>query len=119
MHLSLTKAAELLMQTCDGGGHQGICELCACLQGAPLQVHLQAAGDGSSALNCRHTCCAAAWHPPSLFTMNPCLQDLALGRLATAFGLLRLPRMPEIKQGGKGLEGFTPSPVDPDTGAGC
>ncbi|KAI7845551.1 hypothetical protein COHA_000842 [Chlorella ohadii] len=42
-------------------------------------------------------------------------QDLALGRLATAFALLRLPRMPEIKQGGKGLEGFTPSKVDPDS----
>ncbi|PRW20639.1 DEAD-box ATP-dependent RNA helicase 18 isoform A [Chlorella sorokiniana] len=42
-------------------------------------------------------------------------QDLALGRLASAFALLRLPRMPEIKQGGKGLEGFTPSTVDPDT----
>lgn len=47
------------------------------------------------------------------------LQDLALGRLATAFALLRLPRMPEIKQGGKGLEGFTPSQVDPDTGPGA
>jgi ATP-dependent RNA helicase DDX55/SPB4 len=45
-------------------------------------------------------------------------QDLALGRLASAFALLRLPRMPEIKQGGKGLEGFTPSTVDPDTGTG-
>ncbi|KAL4433585.1 hypothetical protein ABPG75_000026 [Micractinium tetrahymenae] len=43
------------------------------------------------------------------------LQDLALGRLATAFALLRLPRMPEIKRGGQGLEGFTPSAVHPDT----
>lgn len=43
------------------------------------------------------------------------LQDLSLGQLATAFALLRLPRMPEIKQGGKGLEGFTPSAVDPNT----
>lgn len=45
------------------------------------------------------------------------LQDLQLGRLASAFALLRLPRMPEIKGGGRGLEGFTPSTVDPDTGA--
>ncbi|PSC74559.1 DEAD-box ATP-dependent RNA helicase 18 isoform A [Micractinium conductrix] len=42
------------------------------------------------------------------------LQDLALGRLATAFALLRLPGMPEIKKG-KGLEGFTPSAIDPDS----
>lgn len=43
-------------------------------------------------------------------------QDLELGRLATAFALLRLPRMPEIKQGGRTLAGFTPSAVDPDSG---
>ena len=44
------------------------------------------------------------------------VQDLALGPLATSFALLRLPRMPEIKHGGRGLPGFTPSEVDPDTG---
>lgn len=43
-------------------------------------------------------------------------QDLELGRLATAYALLRLPRMPEIKQRGRALVGFTPSAVDPDTG---
>jgi hypothetical protein len=33
-----------VLQDCVGGGHQGFPELCAGLQGAPLQVHLQAAG---------------------------------------------------------------------------
>lgn len=70
-------------------------------------------------------------------------QDLKLGKLATALGLLRLPRMPEVRKalgraanaaaaeksgGGKGhserplreaaergLDGFVPSEVDPDT----
>jgi hypothetical protein len=46
----------------------------------------------------------------------PAVQDLALGPLATSFALLRLPRMPEIKHGGRGLPGFTASDVDPDTG---
>ena len=46
----------------------------------------------------------------------PAVQDLALGPLATSFALLRLPRMPEIKHGGRGLPGFTPSEIDPDTG---
>jgi ATP-dependent RNA helicase DDX55/SPB4 len=42
------------------------------------------------------------------------LQDLSMGRLASAMGLLRLPAMPELKKGAEGdLEGFTPSSVDP------
>ncbi|KAG1653913.1 hypothetical protein FOA52_003829 [Chlamydomonas sp. UWO 241] len=41
------------------------------------------------------------------------LQDLSLGRLATAMGLLRLPAMPELKKGAGSIEGFTPSSVDP------
>ena len=41
------------------------------------------------------------------------LADLDLSRLAYAFGLLRLPRMPEVKKA-RG-EGFVPSEVDPDT----
>lgn len=41
----------------------------------------------------------------------PCSQDLSLGRLATAFALLRLPRMPEVKKAKGQLENFTPSQV--------
>ena len=42
--------------------------------------------------------------------------DMDLGRLATAFALLRLPRMPELPAGNaSGLAHFTPSPVDPGT----
>jgi hypothetical protein len=44
------------------------------------------------------------------------LQDLALGQLATAFALLRMPRMPEIKLAKGAMDGFTPSTVDPETG---
>eukprot|EP00887_Chlorella_sp_A99_P001671 scaffold8.g1671.t1 len=45
------------------------------------------------------------------------LQDLQLGPLATSLGLLRLPRMPEVKRLARGgaVEGFAPSPVDPDS----
>jgi ATP-dependent RNA helicase DDX55/SPB4 len=44
------------------------------------------------------------------------IQDLSLGRLATSFALLRLPRMPELKKVNKGsIEHFTPSSVDPET----
>ena len=38
-----------------------------------------------------------------------------MGRLARGFALLRLPRMPEVKKG-RGLQGFQPSAVDPDSG---
>ncbi|CAL8464167.1 g3702 [Coccomyxa elongata] len=41
-------------------------------------------------------------------------EALDLGRLATAFALLRLPRMPELRGLGD-LPNFTPSPVDPIT----
>lgn len=47
----------------------------------------------------------------------PLSQDLDLGDLAKGFCLLRLPKMPEIKKG-KGVEGFAPSSVDPDSGKG-
>ena len=44
------------------------------------------------------------------------IQDLSLGRLATSFALLRLPRMPEVKKVNKGsIEHFTPSLVDPES----
>ena len=42
------------------------------------------------------------------------MKDLDLGRLATALGLLRLPRMPELR-GGVGTAAFVPSAVDPGT----
>ena len=45
--------------------------------------------------------------------------DLDLGRLATAFALLRLPRMPELPGSGQQLPHFTPSPVDPGTVKAC
>lgn len=41
-------------------------------------------------------------------------EGLDLGRLATAFALLRLPRMPELRSPGD-LPNFTPSLVDPAT----
>ena len=41
-------------------------------------------------------------------------EELDLGRLATAFALLRLPRMPELRSLGD-LPNFTPSLVDPNT----
>eukprot|EP00884_Botryococcus_braunii_P021246 jgi/Botrbrau1/7805/Bobra.0159s0233.1 len=40
-------------------------------------------------------------------------QELPLAALAMSYGLLRLPKMPEI--GSASLAGFEPSPVDPDT----
>ena len=40
------------------------------------------------------------------------MKDLDLGRLATALGLLRLPRMPELR-GGPGTAAFVPSAVNP------
>ncbi|GFR50915.1 hypothetical protein Agub_g13233, partial [Astrephomene gubernaculifera] len=40
------------------------------------------------------------------------LQDLNIGRLATGLGLLRLPKMPDLKKP-LGLDCFTPSAVDP------
>ncbi len=44
---------------------------------------------------------------------------LDLGRLATAFALLRLPRMPELPGAGQQLPHFSPSPVDPGTVKAC
>lgn len=41
-------------------------------------------------------------------------QDLDLAKLGNAFGVLRLPKMPEVKKA-KGLEAFVPSKVDPDS----
>ena len=41
-------------------------------------------------------------------------QELDLGRLATAFALLRLPGMPELARV-HSLPSFTPSSVDPNT----
>jgi Domain of unknown function (DUF4217) len=42
------------------------------------------------------------------------LADLDLGALGMTFGLLRMPKMPEIK-GAASLRNFTPSDVDPDS----
>lgn len=46
---------------------------------------------------------------------RPLHADLDLGQLAMAMGLLRVPRMPEIKHASVALRNFTPSDVDPDT----
>ncbi len=43
------------------------------------------------------------------------LGDVDLGRLGHVFGLLRMPRMAEIKHAAVALKHFRPSPVDPDT----
>ncbi|KAL6772411.1 hypothetical protein ACKKBG_A30145 [Auxenochlorella protothecoides x Auxenochlorella symbiontica] len=43
------------------------------------------------------------------------IQDVPLGQLATAFGLLRLPGMPEVKKAGIRLAGFEPSAIDVDS----
>ncbi len=42
------------------------------------------------------------------------LADLDLARFATALGLLRLPKMPEMRKTKKGREGFQESSVDPN-----
>lgn len=42
-------------------------------------------------------------------------KELPLGKVATSFGLLRLPKMPEIRKVRGKLDGFQPSDVDPDT----
>jgi len=42
------------------------------------------------------------------------LADLDLAQLATALGLLRLPKMPEMRKTKQRLEGFTPSAMDPN-----
>eukprot|EP00963_Diacronema_lutheri_P000572 scaffold31_cov334-Pavlova_lutheri.AAC.40 len=42
-------------------------------------------------------------------------KELPLGKVATSFGLLRLPKMPEIRKMQGRLVGFQPSDVDPDT----
>lgn len=42
------------------------------------------------------------------------LADLDLAQLATALGLLRLPKMPEMRKTKQRLEGFTPSTLDPN-----
>lgn len=70
----------------------------------------------------------AAAHPVNLTVthMRPPLllllgryKDLQLGRLAMAFGLLQLPRMPELQNGrGKykfSTDGFVPAQVDADS----
>lgn len=46
-----------------------------------------------------------------------CAQELPLGPLAQSMGLLRLPRMPELKKGSaaNALEAFVASPVEPDS----
>lgn len=43
------------------------------------------------------------------------LADVDLGVLGHVFGLLRMPRMAEIKHAAVALKNFRPSPVDPDT----
>ena len=43
------------------------------------------------------------------------LADVDLGQLGHVFGLLRMPRMAEIKHAAVALKNFRPSPVDPDT----
>ena len=43
------------------------------------------------------------------------LQQLDVGGLARGFGLLRLPRLIEIKKTHKGLSSFKPSDIDPDS----
>lgn len=50
--------------------------------------------------------------------LPPCyLQELPLGPLAQSMGLLKLPRMPELKKASAANElgAFTPSAVDPDS----
>jgi len=42
------------------------------------------------------------------------LADLDLAQLATALGLLKLPKMPEMRKTKQRLEGFTPSALDPN-----
>ena len=42
------------------------------------------------------------------------LADVDLGLVGLAFGLLRMPRMAEIKHAAVALKNFTPSPADPD-----
>lgn len=45
------------------------------------------------------------------------MQELALGPLAQSMGLLKLPRMPEVKKGSaaSALDSFKASSVDPDS----
>ena len=47
------------------------------------------------------------------------LADVDLGRLGHVFGLLRMPRMAEIKHAAQALKNFRPSPVDPETVKVC
>ena len=42
------------------------------------------------------------------------LADLRLEQLGTALGLLRLPKMPEMRKSKQGTGEFVPSPVDPN-----
>ena len=42
------------------------------------------------------------------------LPDLNVGRLATAFGVLRIPKVGDLRKP-KGLEDFSPSAVDPES----
>ncbi len=47
------------------------------------------------------------------------LADVDLGRLGHVFGLLRMPRMAEIKHAAEALKNFRPSPVDPESVKVC
>lgn len=42
------------------------------------------------------------------------ITDLDLAQLGTAFGLLRLPKMPELRKAAGALASFKQSPVNPD-----
>ena len=42
------------------------------------------------------------------------LADLDLGQSGTALGLLRLPKMPEMRKSKQGTREFVPSPIDPN-----
>lgn len=77
-------------QACDGGRHEGVCQLRACVQGAPLQIHLQAAGGravggvvGGVVAMLEGAACRCPYLPAGL-------GDWAL---ATASSVLRLPRI--------------------------
>lgn len=54
---------------------------------------------------------------PTLSLLCVPKQELPLGPLAQSMGLLRLPRMPELKKGSpaNALDAFTASPVEPDS----
>lgn len=52
---------------------------------------------------------------PTACMLHACVvQDLDVGRLARALGLLRLPRMPDMRKP-KGADTFVPSAIEPET----